>query len=238
MSSRGKKKTASIVSQPPVPESTFPHKYDTHLNVVLTVGLIAILLCCCLPITGVHFKTDLSNIIGSSSSSQSGDVEMTSSLNIFSLFAMPLNGYSDWSLYLAHHMTADQGSLTESIATSVMQSFFTQSQLDQLNQGMWLLFGICGALLIVWLVAAVLFPLLRKFCKTTLPILIVSWILSAIALVQFVMLIIMYGMGAAGTTFIVNIAAWMLVLLCIGLAVYVTWDFRIRKKYAAMEKNL
>lgn len=230
MSSRGKKKTGGVkTAAPSTATSTAPdrRKGDTRLNVVLTIGLILILLTCCLPTTGLRFETDLGSSADASGTSDgaASRIELSSALNVFTILAMPASEYSDWSAYLAHHMTADKGSITESIAVGMIENFFTQKQLRQLNVGMWAFFAVCCALIGVWAACAILFGLTRKFCKSTLPIVIGAWVLAALCLVQFVMLVVMFAMGQAGTTFIVNAAAWLLLILGIALAIYATVDY-------------
>lgn len=227
MASRGKRKRISE----PAPIAAAPvaatQSFSTPIHVTMVVGLVLILLCLCLPISGFYVEFDLS---GGSSDTQVEPQTLECTLPAFVFLFAPLGAFTDWQTFYGQQLTG--GVLGGSI--SLPDGFLTPSQQSMIQQGSWTIYGTLVAIIFSWLVCVIVFLIARLRFHNMLACLIAS---ALLAIASTACLIVLIAAGLQSTPqagLSAEIGIWFVLLIAwamFGTLLY----FTLRQRKAKQE---
>lgn len=217
MASRGKQKRAVLERQSPDPQTARSQvaardPRRTAIRLTLVIGLLAVFIMLCLPLSGFRIKLDL-NELGNTQSDQDNIQEMTCSFNAFTLLFAPIGKFTDWKTFYVSQLA--KSDLEFQLMIQFADGMLTGEQLRLINDGTWFIYGAIALVVAAWLIAVIVCLIAHKR-----PL--VCWIacaaLTLFALIALIVLIVASMAGSASAGLSAGIGIWFLTLSALGLS--------------------
>ena len=228
MASRSKKKaknsniaSATFVSPRLIEAQKTLQKVHNLFPYIVIAVTVLVLVCFCLPVTGINATIDLSNAGGE------GVYQASSSVNVVSiLFASVGFGESGWLNFLAQGLFSSGGNdaINQSIIDYIDNNF-TTSQKAMLDQVMDLQHAVAFIFVALWVVVGIVGAIgasKKKSCSLLIGICALFFVLS---LAELITLMVISLQGMAGSSFVTGVGAYALPIVLLGaLVVLVKWQ--------------
>ncbi|MEG1535957.1 MAG: hypothetical protein RR416_03175 [Clostridia bacterium] len=219
MASRGNKKK---IAEPTIPQQetilqTKQSKMRSQVNFFLCIMMLLIFISLSLPITGVYVEVDAKDL-GLEASESGETAKFSSNINGFSILLAPLK-HDNWISYIVANMIGADGKTATNIANAVVDKALTPQQAAQMEKVFTIIFYMCVASWILWLVCLVTLMTTRKKRKDSfLPAIICFGSFLVFGLAEMILLLISFFSGTSETRLTVNVSPWFVLLLAlIGL---------------------
>ncbi len=245
MASRSKKKNGTDAKETAKKNLLIERANQEHEKLarqvpfVMLVGLLLILICFCIPFTGIGVKlskSELQEMIGNSGSgsgSNSGEettitneyTEFGKSISLVSIMFAPINMSGlkgdNWLSFMTGQMI--EGSGNKELMSSIVQSFinakYTDHDKEMFAKAMNIQLFVAYGLVVYWIVLIVMSCAVGTKGKGVLALLVVSSIFAFVSVVEMITLMIISLSGIAGSSFITNVGAYFLAIVGVGMSI-------------------
>lgn len=228
-------------------------KLARQVPFIMLVGLVLIVVCFCLPLTGVNVRitaSELNEMIGGTQSSENpldtADkyTEYGSSLSMITIMLAPINMKSlqgdQWLSIMTNKMIEE--STNKELMTKVVENFvkakYTQDQIDMFATAMNIQLIVSYIFVGFWLVLLIMSVVVRSKGKGVLALLVVSGVFALISFVEMITLMVISLAGMAGASFITNVGAYLMTIVSLAMCVLLVRSYVLLTKQNKEIKEL
>ena len=206
-------------------------KVHTLFPYIVIAVTVLILVCLCLPVTGINATIDLSDGGGE------GVYKASSSVNVVSLlFASVGFGDGGWIYFLADGLVGGgtNDAVNEAVVSYIDKSF-TSSQKAMLDQVMDLQHAVAFVFAALWIVVGLVGAIGASKKKSCSLLIVLCALFLVLSLAELITLMVISLQGMAGSSFVTGVGAYALPIVLLGaLVVLIKWQ----KTYLAATKTI
>ncbi len=230
-------------------------KHSRQVPFVMLVGLLLILVCFCIPFTGISVKlsnSELSEMMGSSGSDSSEETTTTTnqytefgkSFSLVTIMFAPVNmsglGGDDWLGFMTTQMieNASNKELMSSIVQNFINAKYSDNDKEMFAKVMNVQLFVAYVMAVFWIVLVVMACIVGTRGKGVLTLLVVSCVFALISVVEMLTLMIISLSGVAGSSFVTNVGAYFMTIVGVGMSLMLARNLMLIREQNKTIKEL